>query len=108
MTTVQLVSAIREVAENKRYVQAMKIRSQRLRDNPVPPLELAVWWVEYLLRHPDPAHLHSTAKELNYFQSHSLDVIAILALIPLLLIYGLQRQHPRVRVQRAKQHQKHD
>ncbi|TDG48482.1 hypothetical protein AWZ03_005026 [Drosophila navojoa] len=110
MTTVQLVSAIREVAENKKYAQAMKVRSQRLRDNPVPPLELAVWWVEYLLRHPDPAHLHSTAKELNYFQSHSLDVIAFLVLILILLVYFLQSLcNNRSRTRRhSRRHRKHD
>ncbi|KAH8398848.1 hypothetical protein KR222_008773 [Zaprionus bogoriensis] len=86
LSTESLVSAIREVAQNKSYAQAMKLRSQRFRDNPVPPLELAVWWVEYLMRNPDPVHLHSTAKELNYFQTHSLDVLAVLLLVPLLLL----------------------
>jgi len=91
MTNETLASAIKEVAENKSYSKAMKLRSKRLRDTPVPPLDLAVWWVEYLMRHPDPVHLHSTAKEMNYFQTHSLDVLAVLVLIPLLILYGLIR-----------------
>lgn len=108
MTTEQLVSAVREVAENKRYSQAMKMRSQRLRDNPVPPLELAVWWVEYLLRQPDPVHLYSAARELNYFQTHSLDVLAVLVMIPLLLLYFLQRLCTGKRGSMRKRHQKRD
>ncbi|KAH8302416.1 hypothetical protein KR044_006370, partial [Drosophila immigrans] len=106
MTTATLVSAIREVAENERYSKAMRLRSKRFRDNPVPPLELAVWWVEYLMRHPDPVHLHSEAKELNYFQTHSLDVLAVLALIPLLILYGLSRLC-RGR-QQSRKHRKRD
>ncbi|XP_060653812.1 UDP-glucosyltransferase 2-like [Drosophila nasuta] len=109
MTTDSLVSAIREVAENERYSKAMKLRSKRFRDNPVPPLELAVWWVEYLMRHPDPVHLHSEAKELNYFQTHSLDVLAVLALIPLLILYGLSRLcRGQVKEQQARKHRKRD
>ncbi|XP_064545919.1 UDP-glucosyltransferase 2-like [Drosophila montana] len=108
LTTEQLVSAVREVAENKRYSQAMKMRSQRLRDNPVPPLELAVWWVEYLLRQPDPVHLESAARELNYFQAHSLDVLAVLVMIPLLLLYVLQRLCTGKRRSMRKRHPKRD
>lgn len=69
----------------------MKLRSQRFRDSPVPPLELAVWWVEYIMRHPDPVHLHSTAKELNYFQIHLLDVLAVIVIFPLLILLTLLR-----------------
>ncbi|XP_034482592.1 UDP-glucuronosyltransferase 2B15-like [Drosophila innubila] len=108
MTTEILVSAIKEVAENKSYSVAMKLRSKRLRDTPVPPLELAVWWVEYLMRHPDPVHLHSTAKELNYFQAHSLDVLAVLALIPLIILYGLSRLCAGKGKQQLKKHHKRD
>ncbi|KAM8709829.1 hypothetical protein ACLKA7_016606 [Drosophila subpalustris] len=108
MTTEMLVSAIKEVAENQSYSEAMKLRSRRLRDTPVPPLELAVWWVEYLMRHPDPVHLHSTAKELNYFQAHSLDVLAVLALIPLLIFYGLSRLCCGQRKKPLKKHRKRD
>ncbi|XP_017843720.2 UDP-glucuronosyltransferase 2C1 [Drosophila busckii] len=89
LSTSSLVAAIKQVATNKRYAKAMKLRSQRFRDNPLPPLELAVWWVEYLLRQPNPAQLHSVAKDLNYFQAHSLDVLALLVALLLLLLYLL-------------------
>ncbi|KAH8369563.1 hypothetical protein KR093_000152, partial [Drosophila rubida] len=109
LTTASLVAAIREVAENERYTQAMKLRSKRFRDNPVPPLELAVWWVEYLMRHPDPVHLHSEAKELNYFQTHSLDVLAVLALLPLLMLYFLSRLcRCQGRREQERKHRKRD
>lgn len=108
MSTESLVSAIREVAENPSYSKAMKLRSHRFRDNPVPPLELAVWWVEYLMRHPDPVHLHSTAKELNYFQIHSLDVLAVIVYVPLLILYALSRLCSGRKRQQTVEHRKRD
>ncbi|XP_030378353.1 UDP-glucuronosyltransferase 3A1-like [Scaptodrosophila lebanonensis] len=81
MTTQDLIYAIKEATENEQIAAAMQARSARFRDNPITPLKLAVWWVEYLLRQPEPHHLQSPAKDMNYFEAHSLDVLALLLFI---------------------------
>ncbi len=53
--------------------------SKILRDQPQTPLERGIWWIEYVMRHKGAAHLSSfSARDLNFIQYHSLDVIAFL------------------------------
>ncbi|XP_030372776.1 UDP-glucuronosyltransferase 2B7-like [Scaptodrosophila lebanonensis] len=91
INTKDLVNAIKDAAESEDIAAAMRKRSIRFRDNPLPSLELAVWWVEYLLRQPNPEHLHSPAKDMNIFQIHSLDVLAALLLVVVLIYYKLRQ-----------------
>lgn len=59
-----------------RYRANVKRRSAIMRDRPVPPLENAVFWVEYVLRHRGAPHFRSAALDLKWYQYHMLDVIA--------------------------------
>ena len=59
------------------------------------PVETAVWWTEYVLRHRTGAHLRPHAQTHNWLQRRSLDVYAfLLTLLFFLLIvmYILLRQ----------------
>jgi len=49
-------------------------------------LDKAVYWLEYVIRHKGAHHLRSAAVELTWYQYYSLDVIAFIILIILLLI----------------------
>ena len=49
-----------------------------MREQPVPPRTLAVHWVEHVIRHGGAPHLRSVGADLNFFQYHSLDVLAFL------------------------------
>lgn len=51
------------------------------RDRPMGPLETAIYWIEYVIRHHGAPHMRSAAAELNFLQRCSLDVLAFLALI---------------------------
>ena len=55
----------------------MKRLSKVFTDQPNHPLERGVFWVEYVLRHKGAPQLKSPAKDMNYFQYHSWDVIAV-------------------------------
>uniref|UniRef100_A0A667Z518 UDP-glucuronosyltransferase n=1 Tax=Myripristis murdjan TaxID=586833 RepID=A0A667Z518_9TELE len=50
-------------------------------DRPVKPLDLAVYWTEFVMRHKGASHLRPAAHHLNWIQYHSLDVIGFLAVI---------------------------
>lgn len=53
----------------------MKIRSARFRDQPEKPLVRAVWWIEYILRNPNPEHLRSPVVMLGSFVSNLYDIL---------------------------------
>lgn len=58
-------------------------------DRPVAPLDLAVFWTEFVMRHQGAQHLRVAAHDLNWFQYHSLDVIGFLAVVLLTLLWVL-------------------
>ena len=49
-------------------------------DQPLTPLEQAVYWTEYVIRHKGAPHLRSAVLDLAWYQYFLLDVIAVLAL----------------------------
>lgn len=58
------------------YRQAVKKLSNIFLDEMNKPLDRAVFWVEYVLRHQGAVHLRSAARDLNYIQYFSIDVLA--------------------------------
>ena len=52
-----------------------------MRDRPLDPLEEAVWWTEYVIRHKGTLHLRSPLLDLNFLQKHNLDIVLILILL---------------------------
>jgi glucuronosyltransferase len=49
-------------------------------DQPLTPLEQAVYWKEYVIRHKGAPHLRSAVLDLAWYQYFLLDVIDVLAL----------------------------
>ena len=47
-------------------------------DQPVKPLDRAVFWIEFVMRHKGTKHLRPAAHDLTWYQYHSLDVIGFL------------------------------
>lgn len=57
-----------------------------MKDQPMKPMERAIYWVEYVIRHKGAPHYHSIATELTWYQYICLDVI-LFFLIQFYLIY---------------------
>jgi glucuronosyltransferase len=74
-----------------RYRENAQRLSRIFRDQPLTPLELAVYWTEYVIRHKGAPHLRSAVLDLAWYQYFLLDVIAVLALasVSILLILFL-------------------
>ncbi|XP_026074374.1 UDP-glucuronosyltransferase-like [Carassius auratus] len=87
LTSEKLLVALRKVINDKSYKEKMTELSAIHRDRPVEPLDLAVFWTEFVMRHKGAAHLRSAAHELNWIQYHSLDVIGFLILILVTVIF---------------------
>lgn len=59
----------------------MKKMSAISKDEAARPLNRAVWWAEYVIRHNGAEHLRSAALDLSWYQYLLLDVIAFVILI---------------------------
>lgn len=81
LTSEQLLGALRKVLNNKRYKEKITQLSLIHKDRPIEPLDLAVFWTEFVMRHGSAEHLRPAAHHLNWVQYHSLDVIAFLLLV---------------------------
>ncbi|XP_068602793.1 UDP-glucuronosyltransferase-like [Brachionichthys hirsutus] len=81
VTAEKLLASLNKIIHNKSYKEKMVELSRTHLDRPVEPLDLAVFWVEFVMRHKGAAHLRVAAHELNWIQYHSLDVIGLLVVI---------------------------
>lgn len=57
-----------------------------IQDNPLPAMDTALYWINYVLRHKGAPHLRSAAQDLKWYQLYLLDVIGFLAVTSLTLI----------------------
>ncbi|KAF2888123.1 hypothetical protein ILUMI_18050, partial [Ignelater luminosus] len=87
LTEERLTAALEEVLNNPKYAQNAKTRSKVMHDQPMKPLDRAIFWIEYVLRHQGAPHLRSAALELNWYQYLLLDVVAVVSVVVLTFIY---------------------
>ncbi|XP_027956428.1 UDP-glucuronosyltransferase 2B4 isoform X4 [Eumetopias jubatus] len=78
LSSTDLLNALRMVINDTSYKEnAMKL-SRIHHDQPVKPLDRAVFWIEFVMRHKGAKHLRPASHNLTWFQYHSLDVIGFL------------------------------
>ncbi|XP_068877766.1 UDP-glucuronosyltransferase 1-6-like isoform X2 [Aphelocoma coerulescens] len=87
MTSSDISTALKAVINDKKYKENIQRLSDLHLDRPIHPLDLAVHWVEFVMRHKGAPHLRPAAHDLNWVQYHSLDVIAFLAAVVLLALF---------------------
>ncbi|XP_072860089.2 UDP-glucuronosyltransferase 2C1 isoform X1 [Pogona vitticeps] len=87
MTAKDLVDAVNTVIHNATYKENAVRISQIHHDQPVKPLDRAVFWIEFVMRHKGAKHLRVAAHDLTWYQYHSLDVIAFLIVCVALFVF---------------------
>ncbi|XP_037998622.1 UDP-glucuronosyltransferase 1A1-like isoform X9 [Motacilla alba alba] len=87
MTSNDISNALKAVINDKKYKENIQRLSDLHLDRPIHPLDLAVHWVEFVMRHKGAPHLRPAAHDLNWVQYHSLDVIAFLAAVTFLSLF---------------------
>ncbi|XP_036110054.1 UDP-glucuronosyltransferase 1-6-like isoform X2 [Molossus molossus] len=83
MTSEDLENALKAVIHDKSYKENIMRLSSLHKDRPIEPLDLAVFWVEFVMRHKGAPHLRPAAHDLTWYQYHSLDVIGFLLAVVL-------------------------
>ncbi|KFW04506.1 UDP-glucuronosyltransferase 1-1 [Eurypyga helias] len=87
MTSKDISAALKAVINDKKYKENIQRLSDLHLDRPIHPLDLAVHWVEFVMRHKGAPHLRPAAHDLNWIQYHSLDVIAFLLAVVFLSLF---------------------
>lgn len=56
-----------------------------MHDQPLKPLDFAVFWVEHVIRHRGAPHLRSAGLDLKWYQRDMIDIIIFLTLVTIIL-----------------------
>jgi len=99
MESFEYLSLLRCSAKQNRmycysYLENVQCLSRIYQDQPLTPLQQAVYWTEYVIRHKGAPHLRSAVLDLAWYQYFLLDVIAVLALVTacvLVAVYCISR-----------------
>jgi hypothetical protein len=70
--------------KHRKYFRIMlevRIRQQVFLDQPQTPLDRAVYWTEYIIRHSGALHIRSAALDLTWYQVKLLDVYFFLTVL---------------------------
>ncbi|XP_061577583.1 UDP-glucuronosyltransferase 2C1-like [Cololabis saira] len=77
----------KEALETVLYNSSSRENMQRLsrlhRDQPMPPLDRAVFWIEHVMRHKGARHLQTQSHKMSWFVYNCVDVIAALVAVVL-------------------------
>jgi len=76
-----VVAAITKAAEDRELRENVQRASKVFKDLPEKPMDKAMYWLEYVMRHKGAPHLQSTARNLNFFQYFLVDVVAFSGMV---------------------------
>jgi len=74
----QLIAKYKCMLFHFSYKQNAITVSRAFRDRPMSPLNTAIFWTEYVIRHGGASHMRSAALNLTWYQYLLLDVIVVL------------------------------
>ncbi|KAL0963215.1 hypothetical protein UPYG_G00351220 [Umbra pygmaea] len=87
MTSQDLVDGLNKVINDPLYKENMMRLSRIHHDQPMKPLDTAVFWIEFVMRNKGAKHLRVESHNLSWYQYHCLDVAAaLLALVVLIIV----------------------
>lgn len=86
----RILAAVKQVLQNPKYREASKLRSAQYHDRAVAPMDLAIFWIEYVIRHDGAPHLRAAVQDLCWFQQNQLDIIGLLAAVSFIVLYTIK------------------
>ncbi|XP_044728728.1 UDP-glucosyltransferase 2 [Chrysoperla carnea] len=87
ITVEKIMSAINRIIHDNKYREQVEYRQRLLRDQSETPLERAIFWTEYVLRHRGAPHLMSPSRHFSTIEYYLLDVFLVFCLIFISLYY---------------------
>ncbi|XP_058459800.1 UDP-glucosyltransferase 2-like [Malaya genurostris] len=86
MTRAMFTQTVDRLLNEPQFRTKIRQISQVYRDRPQTALELACYWVEYVIRYRGAPQLHYPAADLNIWQKNSVDVIVFIAAVTYLVV----------------------
>ncbi|KAG8228501.1 UDP-glycosyltransferase [Ladona fulva] len=86
ITKENLLNAINKVLGDPMYENNMKNVMSVMADQKEHPLERAIYWIEYVMRHKGAKHMRPASADLKWYQLYMLDVLFVLTVIPMALL----------------------
>ncbi|ESO01582.1 hypothetical protein HELRODRAFT_81526, partial [Helobdella robusta] len=87
-TEAELVENVLEILTNPKYKSSIKQMSKVFKDQPMAPLQKALFWMEHVIKHGG-SHLRSSAIDLPLYQFLCFDTIAVLLLIITIVTFAV-------------------
>ncbi|XP_051751552.1 UDP-glucuronosyltransferase 2A1-like isoform X5 [Ctenopharyngodon idella] len=87
MESKDLADALKTVINNPSYKESIMRLSRIHHDQPMKPLDQAVFWIEFVMRNKGAKHLRVQAHDLSWYQYHCLDVVAFLLSVVALITF---------------------
>ncbi|KAG5270388.1 hypothetical protein AALO_G00192050 [Alosa alosa] len=88
------LQALQEVLHEPFYRENMQRLSRLHRDQPMQPLDRALFWIEFVMRNKGAAHLRTESYKMPWYSYHSVDVIlfllAVLATFMASFVFGIK------------------
>jgi glucuronosyltransferase len=91
LTSDGLYRAIKTILQQPRYQQRIGHASALMRDQTEHPLDRAIFWIEYVIRHKGAPHLRTHVRHMSLWQRGLLDVAFILLCLAALIAYATYR-----------------
>ncbi|XP_025419465.1 UDP-glucuronosyltransferase 2C1-like isoform X2 [Sipha flava] len=82
-------NSLHKILNNASFKENAIKLSKLFHDQPMKPLDLAVYWVEYVISHNGAHHLKTAGNQLNWFQFMLIDVIFEFIIFILIFIFIL-------------------
>ncbi|XP_071453943.1 UDP-glycosyltransferase UGT5-like [Hetaerina americana] len=86
LTSDNILNAIQTVLDDPKYAESMKNLQSIVTDRPQEPIDTAMYWIEYVLRHNGAKHMKPYSSELHYLQIFLVDVVLIVFVLPALIL----------------------
>ncbi|XP_062315533.1 UDP glucuronosyltransferase 5 family, polypeptide E1 [Osmerus eperlanus] len=87
-----LTQSLRDILNEKMPYKKNMLRMSKLHhDQPMKPMDSALFWLEYVMRHKGASHLRTESYKMPWYAFHNVDVFALLLSVMacLLLLFGL-------------------
>ncbi|KAL2081735.1 hypothetical protein ACEWY4_023588 [Coilia grayii] len=78
--------ALKEVLHELSFRENMQRLSRLHRDQPMKPLDRALFWIEFVMRHKGAAHLRTESYKMPWYSYHSVDVVMFLLAVTAMFV----------------------
>ncbi|XP_018319519.1 UDP-glucuronosyltransferase 2B17 [Agrilus planipennis] len=90
VTEKEFLTKVLHVIKNTKYKESVIKISKVIKERPIKPLDKALWWIEYVLRHRGAPYFRSEAIDLNWIQYLALDILLFLLICFIMAIMLLK------------------